>query len=201
MHSRHSLNICQTSMRELRSGGLWREGSRPLSGGSFTGAACDLFFWPRCPHPLGPSSLAHQSSPAVPPCVCGLSRAGACSGTPDALLPRDFRGVDARKFSCRMGLTLEPGRRVLRGPTPSLLTRWRALALLPTSAGRTPLQLPVPWRCLVVIGPWEVSHPLWSWPPPAGTPTPPCLLCARSRAQNISTNELCLCSKILSSQV
>lgn len=56
-----------------------------------------------------------------------------------------------------MGLTLEPGRRVLRGPTPSLLTLWRGLALLPTAAGKTPLQLPA----LALPG----CVPLGRWPP------------------------------------
>ncbi|KFO28826.1 hypothetical protein H920_09768 [Fukomys damarensis] len=53
--------------------------------------------------------------PATRPCqlslhVCGDRQPGRLFRTPDALLPRDFSGMD---FSCHCGLTLEPGRRVL----------------------------------------------------------------------------------------
>lgn len=100
------------------------------------------FSWPRCPFPGPPYPGPPRAPPAVLHVCARLSRAGACSGTPDALLPRDFRGGDARKFSCHTGLTLEPGRRVLRGPMPALLTPQGTLAVLPPFAGRTPLQLP-----------------------------------------------------------
>ena len=83
---------------------------------------------PLPPGPLLPGPPAFSSCPSM--CVWPVSGTGACSGTPDASLPRDFRRVDARKFSCRAGLTLEPGCRVLRGLPPSLLTLGTPLALL-----------------------------------------------------------------------
>lgn len=159
------------------------------------GATHDLIFWPR-PHP-GPSpwpTSPHQLSLHV----CMACQEQALFRNTWSLAPQIFQSHRSTEVQW-----LNPGawRLVLRGPTPSLLTPLRVLALLQSELERHYFSafLGIAW--LGVLG--KVSQPLWSPPPPITRIANMCpvLVTHQDRAQRLHLYQRSSCNRALISQL
>lgn len=138
---------------------MWRGGSWPLSGGGFAGAAFDLYPWPRCPLPRGPSCLARLASPAVPPCVRPVKSRS---------LFRDIRCLASQGFQrsrsteVQLPYGLNPGAWAPGPQRPDAvpLDPVERPGAAPNRSGKDPASAP----CLAVC-PWEAGPPLLSLSP------------------------------------